>query len=69
VAISGASYLGQYDVVFLMPYSEGLSRIPERKEYVSKTIALVPGWEAANFVADEEVMLLYSWTMVLFGSG
>ena len=69
MAISGASYLGQNDVVFLMPYFEGLSRIPERKEYVSKTIALASGCEATSLAADEEMILLYSWTMVLFGSG
>jgi hypothetical protein len=36
---------------------------------VSKTSAFVPGCEAENLDAEEEIMLLYSWTMVLFGRG
>jgi hypothetical protein len=43
VAISGASKFGQYPVVFLIPYGEGSSRIPERKVCVSNTIVFVPG--------------------------
>jgi len=43
--------------------------MPERNEYVSKTSAFVPGCEAANVDADEEMIALYSWTMVLFGRG